>query len=42
MLSIGISIFILLAKYKYKFLEYDPTAESAHSEQVAVITEVET
>ena len=44
MVSIAITAFILLAKWKYKFPEYDPTAESADldSEQAPVITESET
>ena len=42
--SIGVMVFILLAKYKYKFPEYDPTTEAAglDSEQALVITESET
>lgn len=44
--SIGVMVFILLAKYKYKFPEYDPTADSEavglDSEEVLVITESET
>ena len=39
-------VFILLAKYKYKFPEYDPAAELADldpgSEQAPIITETET